>query len=174
LCEGVILQSLAERLRWACGEVTRPTLPFLTHVVIIISVLALLGWPLGFAAALTAEWLGYGFDKEKQTGQLLQGMSAYVVILIAPMAETFLLAVVVTSFRKLSLSALQASIAAGLLFGVFHAWSNGPITFFAPGWLFFVCALAYQAWRSRSFPHAYWAATIPHVLNNFFASFLRL
>ena len=60
---------------------------------------------------------------------------------------------------------LHVAVASGILWGMGHA-AFGLLWFFGPAWIFFVLTCSYIAWREKSFKHAYFAALIPHVLNN--------
>jgi hypothetical protein len=163
LCEGV---KLAFAFRAILNELIHPTFPFLKNVACVTAVTILFGWVIGGAAYWLAYLLGYGFAKEEVTTTKLQSLGFVMVAFIAPIVETFLLAGVVKVLGWLSLRQIHTSVMCGLMFGSFHAWSNGPIAFFAPSWSFFVFSLTYQAWRPRTFPHAFWAAMIPHSINN--------
>ncbi len=88
---------------------------------------------------------------------------------IAPIFETFLLAAAIAILSVFITSKIRVAIVSAVLWGIFHGLF-GLLWFFGSAWSFFVLSCAYLAWRGKSFKHAYYAALIPHVLNNTIAT----
>ena len=86
-------------------------------------------------------------------------------VFFAPIVETYILAVLITILSSFIQNKFHVAIVSGLLWGIGHA-AFGLLWFFAPAWIFFVLTCSYMAWREKSFKHAYFAAFIPHALNN--------
>jgi membrane protease YdiL (CAAX protease family) len=167
------LSFFIDRVRWTYRELSSPKLPYFVNIVFVVSGVMLLGWVLAYVTWGVAEYFDYGFEKEAVTAQRIRSWPLISVIFVVPLVETFLLAGVIGVMHRLRRNSLQTAIICGLVFGVLHAWSNGLAAFIAPGWAFFVFAMAYQAWRARSFPHAFWAALIPHSINNALALYIE-
>lgn len=90
---------------------------------------------------------------------------AFGSIIFAPIVETYLLAVLITIISSFISNKIHIAVISALLWGSFHA-IFGLLWFFGPAWAFFMLTCAFIAWRQKSFKHAYFAAFVPHVLNN--------
>lgn len=84
------------------------------------------------------------------------------------MAESFLVAGLVTLLRRSGESFLGAAASSAVIWGLAHALF-GALWFFGTVWAFFVFSCAYMAWRKVSFWHGYAAATAPHAAINLLA-----
>lgn len=86
-------------------------------------------------------------------------------VVIAPLVETFLLAVGLVVFTAMTRSIVVAAALSAVLWGGLHALIS-PLWFVAPAWGFYVFSICYLAWWPRSFRRGFTAALVPHVLNN--------
>jgi hypothetical protein len=98
-------------------------------------------------------------DRSVSLGEVL-GTVAF-----APVAETFLLAGVLSVFSMLSSRRVLVAAASGVVWGALHA-AFGALWFFGTAWSFFVLSCAYLGWRPASFRFAFVAALVPHMLIN--------
>ncbi len=87
------------------------------------------------------------------------------LVLVAPMLETALLAVTIRLLQLCLDSQRQVAATAAILWGLLHA-TFGALWFFGTVWSFFVFAVGYQAFQSRSALAAFLAAAVPHSLVN--------
>jgi hypothetical protein len=92
-------------------------------------------------------------------------VGAIGAIIISPIVETYLLALLIHLLCAFIGNKLRAAALSGILWGIGHALF-GVLWFFGPAWIFFIFSCAYIAWHEKSFKHAYIAACVPHVLNN--------
>jgi hypothetical protein len=94
------------------------------------------------------------------------------IVVIAPIIETYLLIFTLFVLRnwRFKTEGLKLAIIAGILWGLLHGVQSWP-WFFAPAWSFFIYSTAYETWRLTTFKKAYFAAAIPHALNNLVALF---
>lgn len=90
------------------------------------------------------------------------------VVIFAPIAETFLLALGLQVLHRVNSRPLVAITASAVAWGLLHALV-APVWFFGTVWSFFVFSAAYFGWRPHSFRHAFVAAAVPHALLNFIA-----
>ena len=88
-------------------------------------------------------------------------------IIFAPLVETLLLIFILTILLSFVSNKFHAAIISGILWGFGHA-IYGAIWFFGPACGFFFMSCAYMAWRTKGRTRAFFAALIPHVLNNIF------
>ena len=102
------------------------------------------------------------FAPPPTTTSIAQAVGA---IVIAPVIETFLLAVLITILSSFISNKVHVALVSGLIWGLGHA-VFGLLWFFGPAWIFFILTCAFIAWREKSFKHAYFAAFAPHALNN--------
>jgi hypothetical protein len=88
-------------------------------------------------------------------------------VIFAPIVETYLLIFTLFVLRnwRFKTEGLKLAIIAGILWGLLHGVQSWP-WFFAPAWSFFIYSTAYETWRLTTFKKAYFAAAIPHALNN--------
>jgi hypothetical protein len=98
--------------------------------------------------------------------------SFWSTVIFAPIIETYLLIFTLFVLRnwRFKTEGLKLAIIAGILWGLLHGVQSWP-WFFAPAWSFFIYSTAYETWRLTSFKKAYFAAAIPHALNNLFVLF---
>lgn len=92
-------------------------------------------------------------------------------IIIAPVVETFVLALLLAILSSFVSTRLRIAIIAAVLSGLAHGLF-GLLWFFGTVWSFFVLSCAYLAWREKGFKYAYIAALVPHVLNNGIATLI--
>ena len=100
----------------------------------------------------------------------LSWITFWLGVIFTPVVETFLLIFTLYILRGFNIQGFKLAIIAAIFWGTLHAtesWSR----FFAPAWIFFIYATAYETWRLTSFRKAYFAAAIPHILNNLVAFF---
>ena len=86
-------------------------------------------------------------------------------IVIAPIIETYLLALIIKFGLKAGLTPLKVGIANTLLWAILHSLIN-PTSFLGSLWNFSVFSYGYLHWLSDSFKQAYLAALVPHVVLN--------
>ena len=94
------------------------------------------------------------------------GPNFLFLIVVAPLFETIVLRWLISLARKALNKAVPIALVCGLVFGLVHAMSIGPLAFLSATWGFFVFATAYLAWERRSRMHAFVAAAAPHALAN--------
>ena len=117
------------------------------------------------AAAGVAELAGVAWRSRPDTDPSLSWFDWTGAVLLAPLAETWLLGVMLWPIRVVARKPFHAALIAALVWGALHgllAW----IRFFGSAWSFFVFSCAYLAWRRRSYRHAFIAAAVPHALLN--------
>ena len=86
-------------------------------------------------------------------------------VLFAPLTETLLLGVAVYFVRKLLKSPMAVCLVIAVMAGLLHA-ATRPLWFFSSAAGFFVLTFMYVTWHERSYAAAFWAACLPHMLNN--------
>ncbi len=91
-------------------------------------------------------------------------------VVFAPTLETYLLILTLHILRSFDIQGLKLASIAAIFWGALHGVQSWP-WFFAPAWIFFIYSTAYETWRLTSFKKAYFAAAIPHALNNLVALF---
>ncbi|OIQ64651.1 hypothetical protein GALL_537960 [mine drainage metagenome] len=87
-------------------------------------------------------------------------------VLLAPLAETAVLALAVTLLRSRIHSALAVSLLWAIVWGLVHVYLQGWFKFLPAVWGFFFFTRAYQVWREHSLPKGFAAALLPHMLVN--------
>ena len=92
--------------------------------------------------------------------------AAFSAIVVAPLLETPLLALLLALLGKFSNRAGFVASASGVLWGIAHG-VFGALWFFGTAWSFFVMSCAFLHWRKQSFAQAFIAAAVPHALINF-------
>ena len=117
----------------------------------------------------TAAAFGYWFATEEKTQRLIDSVPWFVTDLVAPVIETLLLAGLVAVIPVKRARWIVGAVC-GAVSGIAHGLSNGALWVAGPTWMFFVYAVAYQAWRDASFFRALGAAGIPHCVNNSLAT----
>jgi hypothetical protein len=133
----------------------------------------LIAWPLAMVPSLMLVMLlhgllgWWGIDPDTLSPPVFGtswGM-LFLVVVVAPVLETLLLAVGVWLLSRLvrrpAIVVLLSAIGWGLLHGV-----QSPLWFFGTVWSFYVFSAGYVAWRRVSFGHAFAAAAVPHALIN--------
>jgi hypothetical protein len=93
------------------------------------------------------------------------------MILISPIVETFLLALILKILSFISKHKIKIAIMSACVWAGFHslaalAWGLGVI------WPFFVFSCCYQAWRQRSFWHAILVTSCVHTFQNTLPAFV--
>lgn len=83
-------------------------------------------------------------------------------LLLAPLAETILLALLLNVLYKYQFSTTTASFIAGSIFAFAHALLS-PLRFFGTIWSFFVFSKLYYAWCNKNKKKGAYAAFFPHV-----------
>lgn len=91
--------------------------------------------------------------------------TALVLILLAPLFETFVLAVGIHVLQAFSKRRGFVVSASAILWGVVHAL-GGVLAFVGTAWSFFVMSCGYLAWHERDPAKGFLAAAVPHLLNN--------
>jgi membrane protease YdiL (CAAX protease family) len=89
----------------------------------------------------------------------------FVLVVFAPVFETFLLAFVLNILTNWIKPRLVCAAISAVFWGAIHGLS-APIWFFGTVWSFFVFSCAFLAWKERSFWAAFAAASLPHALIN--------
>jgi hypothetical protein len=133
----------------------------------------LIAWPLAMLPSLLLVMLlhtalgWWGVDAEALSPPVFAATwrTLVLVVVVAPLLETLLLAAGVWVLRRLlrsrALVVLLSALAWGLLHGV-----QSPLWFFGTAWSFYVFSAGYVAWRRVSYGHAFAAAAVPHALIN--------
>jgi hypothetical protein len=88
-----------------------------------------------------------------------------LVVVVAPLLETLLLAVGVWLLTLILRRRAAVVLSSALLWGLLHGMQS-PLWFFGTVWSFYVFSAGYVAWRRVSFGHAFAAAAVPHALIN--------
>lgn len=120
-------------------------------ILVAGGMLQLLGWSDPAMAGLPAlriswrEWVG--------------------VVIVAPLLETALLGLMLGLLGFTRLGVVGKAVICGLLWGLLHGLV-APVWFLAPAFAFFVFSCAWLVWRPRGLARAYWAAALPHAINN--------
>ncbi|NKI68296.1 hypothetical protein GN109_02585 [Collimonas pratensis] len=133
----------------------------------------LLSFPIALIPSLvlsqSVQWIliffGVDVASISPSGTIATPGAAFGSIVFAPIAETFILAYMLTVLSSSSLRRIWVVVMAAICWGCFHAIS-GRLWFFGTVWSFFVFSCAYLVWRQVSFRKAFLAAALPHVLIN--------
>jgi membrane protease YdiL (CAAX protease family) len=142
-----------------------PTIPLWRYCLLLFP-LALIP-----SAALTSlvQWLlglaGMKVAAVAATARSATVARAIAAVVVAPVAETFLLAGCLRILTALTASRGRAAAISALIWGCMHGLF-GFLSFFGTVWSFFVFSSAYLNWRERSFARGYIAAAVPHALVN--------
>ena len=162
---GVIRDAAQSSMR----ELENPSISYGKYLLLVFLLASPLAWVIAELFNIIAASFGYSFAVEDKTTRLIDSLPWFIVDVVSPMAETLLLAGLIALIPMKRARWIVGSICS-VVFGVAHGFSNGALWVAGPAWLFFVYAMAYQAWRDLSFFHAFGAAGIPHVLNNALAA----
>lgn len=128
--------------------------------------LALLpGLTLYFAAAHTLIYFFGSIERFLPKEQEINTSYSFVAIIFSPIIETFLLIGLIHILKAIDKNWKFVCIYSGIIFGILHGLS-GFLWFFSPCWAFMVFAYCYLYWIKRNSKLSYWAACIPHMLNN--------
>lgn len=92
------------------------------------------------------------------------------VVLFAPLAETWILSLMLRGLLKISDNHVLVAAASALVWGILHA-TQSPIRLLPSAWSFFILSCAFLGWHMNSYQKAFVAAAIPHSLVNL-SSFL--
>jgi hypothetical protein len=95
----------------------------------------------------------------------IAGRNVWMTVLVAPVAETLVLALGVRLIGLLTKHREAIAVASALGWGALHA-SFYPMWFFGTAWSFYVFSRGYLAWQPVSYKHALGAAAVPHALVN--------
>ena len=150
-------------------ELENPTISYAKSLLLILVLATPAAWVVAELFNITAASFGYSFAFEDKTARLIDSLPWFIVDVASPMVETLLLAGLI-ALIPVKRARWIVGLICSVVFGVAHGFSNGALWVAGPAWLFFVYAMAYQAWRDLSFFHAFGAAGIPHVLNNALAA----
>jgi len=142
-----------------------PTLPFWRYCLTAYFVMAIPALILVLLAAWLFTLFGIDLTVVSSAVKSMSVMRVVGAVLIAPVAETLILAWMLTVFSSTKMRPGTIAMLCGLAWGIFHGLF-GPLWFFGPAWAFFVMSCAYLHWRQTSFKHAFWAVAIPHAVNN--------
>ena len=115
---------------------------------------------------LLMAWQGHEAVSLGHPLELPSALDTVGTLLFAPLLETSLLAGMVELARRFGVSRTGTTAICALCWGLLHAVLQGWIKFIPAAWGFLIFTHAYQAWRSRSWRHAYVAALLPHTLVN--------
>jgi len=88
-----------------------------------------------------------------------------ITVVVAPLVETFLLALGVAVLAVFLKRAVLVAAVSALLWGALHGLA-APFWFVGATWPFFVYSACFLAWCPGSFRRGLTAAFIPHALNN--------
>ena len=117
----------------------------------------------------SVEWIliffGVDVASMRPSGTIATPGAYFGVIVFSPIAETFILAYMLTVLSSSSLRRIWVVVIAAISWGCLHA-IFGRLWFFGTVWSFFVFSCAYLVWRQVSFRKAFLAAALPHVLIN--------
>jgi hypothetical protein len=141
------------------------TLPFWRYCLIAYIVMAIPALILVLIAAGVLTLFGIDLSSVGPAAKSMSVMRVVGAVLIAPIAETLILAWMLTVLSSTNMRTGTIALICGLAWGLFHGMF-GPLWFFGPAWAFFVMSCAYLHWRKISFKHAFWATAIPHAVNN--------
>jgi hypothetical protein len=94
--------------------------------------------------------------------------SFWILIVIAPILETYLLILTLHILRSHKIHGLKLAIIAAVFWGMLHGVQSWP-WFFPTAWSFFIFSTVYETWRFDSFKKAFTATALIHAMNNFLA-----
>ncbi len=86
-------------------------------------------------------------------------------IVFSPQVETAIMIPVIYLLTRVLQRPIYVAAVSGALWGVAHAYSNGPLAL-VTAWPFFVYTLCFLAWRSSSLKRAYWYTAVCHANYN--------
>ncbi len=118
---------------------------------------------LGVKSAL--DWAGVNTELLMPTDHTRSAYYLASAIVMAPLVETALLALLLRALSGMSANPVFVAVASALLWGALHA-SFGALWFFGTVWSFYVFSSSYLRWRTTSARHAFVAAALPHALLN--------
>lgn len=136
------------------------------HVALIPTILILLAAHTLFAAS------GADVQALQKPAREIAQRSLWITLVVAPLVETLILAVVVTLLARFIRNANLVAAISALAWAGLHA-TFYPLWFFGVVWSFFVFSRGYLAWRPVSYKHAFGAAALPHALVNSSAMLLQ-
>lgn len=108
---------------------------------------------------------GVDFQTLVRAPMQVSASTALLVILLAPLFETFVLAVGIHLLQALSKRRGFVVSVSAILWGIAHAL-GGVLAFVGTAWSFFVMSCGYLAWHERDPAKGFLAAAVPHLLNN--------
>ena len=129
------------------------------HVALVPTILILIAAHSMFSSA------GVDVEALQKPAREIAQRSVWITLIVAPLVETCVLALLVTGLARLSRNPNVVSSISALAWGGLHAVFH-PMWFFGVVWSFFVFSRGYLAWRPVSYKHAFGAAAVPHALVN--------
>lgn len=123
------------------------------------------------AHALVAS-AGADVESLQKPAREIAARSVWITLVVAPLIETAVLALVVTLLARWIRNANLVAAISALAWAGLHATFH-PLWFFGVVWSFFVFSRGYLAWRPVSYKHAFGAAAVPHALVNASALLLQ-
>jgi membrane protease YdiL (CAAX protease family) len=87
------------------------------------------------------------------------------VLVIGPLVETLLMALIIFILSLGIKSQMRVAIASAILWGILHSLVS-PAWGLIVWWPFFIFSCAYLTWRQQSWRKGYWAAAAIHFLQN--------
>lgn len=143
----------------------KPDLPLWRYCLIAFPVALIPSLALSAAAAQVLVWAGVNVDLIGAPALKATFAEALGAIVVSPLAETLLLALILVVLSLLSSRVAFVALVSAIAWGCAHALF-GAFWFFGTVWSFFVFSCAYLHWRKASFGKAFLAASIPHALIN--------
>jgi len=155
---GAMLESLSAFLfapqmplwRWCLQAFVLAVVPTVIGVLLVVGTLHLAG----------IDWRMLARAPTK-----VSASSALLIVLLAPLFETFLLAVGIHVLQWLSKRKGFVVAVSAILWGIMHAL-GGVLAFVGTAWSFFVMSCGYLTWHERDPAKGFLAAAVPHLLNN--------
>ena len=166
-----MLGGVRDAIQSLMRELETPTISYGKYSLLVFVVATLPAWVVAELLNAAAASFRYSFAVEDKTTRSIDSPPWFIVDVVSPMAETLLLAGLV-ALSPMKRARWIVGAICSVISGVARGFSNGALWVVRPAWLFFVYAMAYQAWRDVSFFRAFGAAGIPHVVNNSFAALL--
>ena len=140
-------------------------MPLWRYILVLLPLIMIPAMAMINAVRFGLEFAGVDLTRFSPPPVSSSATGAFGSIIFAPFIETYLLAVLITILSSFIPNRIHVVVVSGLMWGAFHA-VFGLLWFFGAAWAFFMFSCAFIAWRQKSFKHAYFAAFVPHVLNN--------
>lgn len=104
-----------------------------------------------------------------QNGNALNSFGIVEAVIISPIIETFLLALLIKIVSFFIKKNIYIATLSAVIWGAVHGLF-GLVWFFGPAWGFFILSCGYLGWEKKGFWRAFSICLVPHIFNNIIGS----